>query len=139
MSKIKPKYDNRFKIVLLGGNYVGKSNLLRRFVNNTYDKLSSVTIGVNLEIRTIQLAGKTIQLQVRDTPGHEEFRSLILPWFKNAHGFFILVYDVTNQESFNNVKEWLQEIDNYAGEKLLVGNKCDLTNKREVDYNSTME
>jgi len=73
--------------------------------------------------------------------GQERFRTITSSYYRGAHGI-IVVYDVTDQESFNNVKQWLQEIDRYACEnvnKLLVGNKCDLTNKKVVDYTSAKE
>merc|ERR1712007_309513 len=80
--------------------------------------------------------GKTIKLQLWDTAGQERFRTITSSYYRGAHGI-IVVYDVTDQESFNNVKQWLNEIDRYANEsvnKLLVGNKSDLTEKKVVDY-----
>ena len=122
------------------------------------------------KIRTIQLDGKTIKLQIVrqatlltlrprprqlawrgappanggggraqwDTAGQERFRTITSSYYRGAHGI-IVVYDVTDSESFNNVKQWLHEIDRYACEgvnKLLVGNKCDLTTKKQVEYNA---
>lgn len=86
------------------------------------------------KIRTIELDGKTIKLQIWDTAGQERFRTITSSYYRGAHGI-IVVYDVTDNESFNNVKQWLHEIDRYACEnvnKLLVGNKCDLEGKRVV-------
>jgi Ras-related protein Rab-1A len=86
------------------------------------------------KIRTIELDGKTIKLQIWDTAGQERFRTITSSYYRGAHGI-IVVYDVTDMESFNNVKQWLHEIDRYACEnvnKLLVGNKSDLTAKRVV-------
>jgi Ras-related protein Rab-1A len=86
------------------------------------------------KIRTIELDQKTVKLQIWDTAGQERFRTITSSYYRGAHGI-IVVYDVTDMESFNNVKQWLHEIDRYAAEnvnKLLVGNKSDLTAKRVV-------
>uniref|UniRef100_A0A671UGH5 RAB1A, member RAS oncogene family b n=1 Tax=Sparus aurata TaxID=8175 RepID=A0A671UGH5_SPAAU len=104
-----PGPDYLFKLLLIGDSGVGKSCLLLRFADDTYTESYISTIGVDFKIRTIELDGKTIKLQI---------------------------------ESFNNVKQWLQEIDRYASEnvnKLLVGNKCDLTTKKVVDYTTAKE
>ena len=93
------------------------------------------------KIRTIELDGKTIKLQIWDTAGQERFRTITSSYYRGAHGI-IVVYDVTDQESFNNVKQWLHEIDRYACEnvnKLLVGNKSDLTSKRVVSFDAAKE
>jgi len=133
--------DYLFKLLLIGDSGVGKSCLLLRFADDTYTESYISTIGVDFKIRTIELDGKTIKLQIWDTAGQERFRTITSSYYRGAHGI-IVVYDVTDQESFNNVKQWLQEIDRYACEnvnKLLVGNKCDLTNKKVVDYTSAKE
>ena len=85
------------------------------------------TIGVDFKIRTIELDGKTIKLQIWDTAGQERFRTISSTYYRGAHGI-IVVYDITNMDSFKNVKRWLTEIDKYARDnvsKLLVGNKMD--------------
>merc|ERR1719361_1199851 len=138
---MNPEYDYLFNLLLIGDSGVGKSCLLLRFADDTYTESYISTIGVDFKIRTIELDGKTIKLQIWDTAGQERFRTITSSYYRGAHGI-IVVYDVTDQESFNNVKQWLQEIDRYACEnvnKLLVGNKCDLTNKKVVDYTSAKE
>ena len=138
MSAANPEYDFLFKLLLIGDSGVGKSCLLLRFADDTYTESYISTIGVDFKIRTIELDGKTIKLQVWDTAGQERFRTITSSYYRGAHGI-IVVFDVTDQESFNNVKQWLQEIDRYACEnvdKLLVGNKCDLTDKKVVEYTS---
>jgi len=126
--------DYLFKLLLIGDSGVGKSCLLLRFADDTYTESYISTIGVDFKIRTIELDGKTIKLQIWDTAGQERFRTITSSYYRGAHGI-IVVYDVTDNESFNNVKQWLHEIDRYACEnvnKLLVGNKSDLTAKRVV-------
>ncbi|OSX74520.1 hypothetical protein BU14_0285s0009 [Porphyra umbilicalis] len=129
------EYDYLFKLLLIGDSSVGKSALLLRFADDTYTESYISTIGVDFKIRTIELEGKTIKLQIWDTAGQERFRTITSSYYRGAHGI-IIVYDVTDLESFNNVKSWLQEIDRFASEhvnKLLVGNKNDLTSKKMVD------
>jgi len=138
---MSPEYDYLFKLLLIGDSGVGKSCLLLRFADDTYTESYISTIGVDFKIRTIELDSKTIKLQIWDTAGQERFRTITSSYYRGAHGI-IVVYDVTDQESFNNVKQWLHEIDRYASEnvnKLLVGNKSDLTTKRVVDYNAAKE
>ena len=136
-----PEYDYLFKLLLIGDSGVGKSCLLLRFADDTYTESYISTIGVDFKIRTIELGGKTVKLQIWDTAGQERFRTITSSYYRGAHGI-IIVYDITDQVSFNNVKQWLQEIDRYACDnvnKLLVGNKSDLTSKRVVDTNTAQE
>ena len=126
--------SNLFKLLLIGDSGVGKSSLLLRFAEDTYTESFISTIGVDFKSRTIELDGKTIKLQIWDTAGQERFGKMKSPYYRGAHGI-IVVFDVTDQESFSNVKQWLHEIDKYAPanvKKLLVGNKCDLASKRAV-------
>lgn len=131
---MNPEYDYLFKLLLIGDSGVGKSCLLLRFADDTYTDNYISTIGVDFKIRTIDLNGKTVKLQIWDTAGQERFRTITSSYYRGAHGI-IIVYDVTDRESFNNVKNWMTEIEKYAMEnvnKLLVGNKCDLTSKKVV-------
>ncbi|KAJ2614821.1 ras GTPase [Coemansia sp. RSA 1365] len=136
---MNPEYDYLFKLLLIGDSGVGKSCLLLRFADDTYTESYISTIGVDFKIRTIELDGKTVKLQIWDTAGQERFRTITSSYYRGAHGI-IVVYDVTDSETFGNVKQWLQEIDRYASEgvnKLLVGNKSDL--ERSVDFTEASE
>mmetsp|Transcript_25785 Transcript_25785/g.19466 ORF Transcript_25785/g.19466 Transcript_25785/m.19466 type:complete len:201 (+) Transcript_25785:86-688(+) len=138
---MQAEYDYLFKLLLIGDSGVGKSCLLLRFADDTYTESYISTIGVDFKIRTIDLDGKTIKLQIWDTAGQERFRTITSSYYRGAHGI-IVVYDVTDLESFNNVKQWLHEIDRYASDnvnKLLVGNKSDLTTKRAVSFDQAKE
>ncbi|WAQ85949.1 hypothetical protein PtA15_6A578 [Puccinia triticina] len=135
-----PDYDylvsTTKQLLLIGDSGVGKSCLLLRFADDTYTDSYISTIGVDFKIRTIELEGKTVKLQIWDTAGQERFRTITSSYYRGAHGI-IVVYDVTDQDTFTNVKQWLHEIDRYACEgvnKLLVGNKSDLTQKKVVEY-----
>ncbi|GCF01562.1 GTP-binding protein of the rab [Zygosaccharomyces mellis] len=135
------EYDYLFKLLLIGNSGVGKSCLLLRFSDDTYTNDYISTIGVDFKIKTVDLDGKTVKLQIWDTAGQERFRTITSSYYRGSHGI-IIVYDVTDQESFNGVKMWLQEIDRYATStvlKLLVGNKCDLKDKRMVEYDVAKE
>jgi len=138
---MQAEYDYLFKLLLIGDSGVGKSCLLLRFADDTYTESYISTIGVDFKIRTIDLDGKTIKLQIWDTAGQERFRTITSSYYRGAHGI-IVVYDTTDIESFNNVKQWLHEIDRYASDnvnKLLVGNKSDLTSKRAVTFDQAKE
>lgn len=133
---MKPDYDYLFILVLIGDSGVGKSCLLLRFADDSFTDSYISTIGVDFKIRTIELEGKTIKLQIWDTAGQERFRTISSTYYRGAHGI-IVVYDVTNHETFKNVKRWMIEIEKYAREnvsKLLVGNKNDLTDQRAVSH-----
>lgn len=109
--------------------------------DDTYTESYISTIGVDFKIRTLDLDSKTVKLQIWDTAGQERFRTITSSYYRGAHGI-IVVYDVTDKESFNNVKHWMQEIDKYAADgvnKLLVGNKCDLSSKKVVSYDEAKE
>ena len=122
--------------MIIGDSGVGKSCILLRFADDTYTDSFISTIGVDFKIRTVDLEGKVVKLQIWDTAGQERFRTITSSYYRGAHGI-IIVYDVTDPDSFENVKSWMAEIDRFATEgvsKLLVGNKSDMEEKRAVDY-----
>ena len=129
-------YDYLFKMLLIGNSSVGKSSLMLRFAENIYHDTFLPTIGVDFKIRTFELGGKTVKLQIWDTAGQERFKTITSSYYKGAHGV-VLTYDITNRSSFNDIDTWLVEVEKHASpkiNKLLVGNKCDLEGQRQVTY-----
>jgi len=123
-----------FKLLLIGDSGVGKSSLLLRYCDDTFTDSFIATIGSDYKVRELTLDGSKVNLQIWDTAGQERFRTITSSYYRGAHGI-VVVYDTTNQETFQNVQKWLQEIDRYAGEdvhRLLVGSKSDLASERKV-------
>jgi len=122
-------YDYLFKIVIVGDAGVGKSSLLCRFADDSFQENYQSTIGVDFKIREINLdSGKVIKLQIWDTAGQERFRAITRSYYHNAD-CVVLVYDVTAPTTFNSIGNWLQDTERYAQAgvlKCLVGNKCDM-------------
>ncbi|KAG5190052.1 Rab1A, rab family GTPase [Tribonema minus] len=127
----KRDYDHLFKLVLIGDSGVGKSCLLLRFADDAFTDSYISTIGVDFRFRTVKIDKKTVKLQIWDTAGQERFRTITSAYYRGADGI-IMVYDVTSQESFGHVNDWLSEVNRYASEgtsKLLIGNKSDRADK----------
>jgi Ras-related protein Rab-8A len=127
-------YDYLIKLMLIGDSAVGKSSLLLRFSDDTFDLSGTPTIGIDFKLRTIDLDGKKIKLQLLDTAGQERFRTITTAHYRNAMGI-LLVFDVTKEDSFKNITDWLRNIEKHTTgtiNKLLLGNKCDLEDKRVV-------
>ncbi|KII68382.1 Ras-related protein ORAB-1 [Thelohanellus kitauei] len=131
-----PEYDFLFKILLIGDSGVGKSCILLRFADDTFTENHISTIGVDFKIKTVEVGNKSVKLQIWDTAGQERFKTITSSYYRGAHGI-IIVYDITDQDSFDNVSKWMKEIQTSANEevnKILVGNKIDMETKRVVDY-----
>jgi len=134
-------YDFIFKVLLLGNSNVGKSSLFLRFVDDIWNDTFVPTIGVDFKIKTFEVDGKKIKMQIWDTAGQERFKNIISSYYRGAHGILV-IYDVTDKESFKNITNWLIEIEKNAGKnilKVLIGNKCDLDDKRVVTYSQGKE
>jgi Ras-related protein Rab-8A len=128
-------YDYLIKLLLIGDSGVGKSCLLLRFSDDSFTPSFITTIGIDFKIRTIELEGKRIKLQIWDTAGQERFRTITTAYYRGAMGI-LLVYDVTDDKSFANIRNWIRNIEQHASEnvnKILIGNKCDLVDKKVVD------
>ncbi|KAF8820208.1 Rab1 protein [Cardiosporidium cionae] len=127
-------YHHLFKLVLIGDSGVGKSCLLLRFADDAFAESYITTIGVDFRFRTIHVDEKVVKLQIWDTAGQERFRTITSAYYKGADGI-VIVYDTTDKESFNRVDDWISEVNRYASEtttKILVGNKSDLIDQKEV-------
>uniref|UniRef100_A0ABI7ZW31 RAB35, member RAS onco family n=1 Tax=Felis catus TaxID=9685 RepID=A0ABI7ZW31_FELCA len=113
---------------------VGKSSLLLRFADNTFSGSYITTIGVDFKIRTVEINGEKVKLQIWDTAGQERFRTITSTYYRGTHGV-IVVYDVTSAESFVNVKRWLHEINQNCDDvcRILVGNKNDDPERKVVE------
>ena len=128
------EYDYLLKLLLIGNSGVGKSCLLMRYADNAFTENFFNTIGVDFKIRTIELDGKILKLQIWDTAGQERFRTITSSYYRGANGI-VIVYDVTDKDSLESVRHWIKEIDRYAAEgvsRLIVGNKCDMEESRKV-------
>lgn len=131
-----PDYDLLLKILVIGDSGVGKSCMLLRFADNSFTDSYISTIGVDFKIRTINLDGKKIKLQIWDTAGQERFKTITTSYYRGAHGL-IIVYDITSMDSFASIKKWLVDVERFASPnvlKLIVGNKNDLSHRRAVDF-----
>ncbi|XP_058702753.1 ras-related protein Rab-8B isoform X1 [Poecile atricapillus] len=127
-------YDYLFKLLLIGDSGVGKTCLLFRFSEDAFNTTFISTIGIDFKIRTIELDGKKIKLQIWDTAGQERFRTITTAYYRGAMGI-MLVYDITNEKSFDNIKNWIRNIEEHASsdvERMILGNKCDMNEKRQV-------
>jgi small GTP-binding protein len=127
--------DYTIKMVIIGDTNVGKSNIISRFVDNKFETNSKTTVGVELSVKTFKICDKVVKVNIWDTAGQERFKSITSAFYKGAKGALI-VFDSTNMSSFNSVEKWYNEIREFGDKNIiaiLVGNKCDLSEKRQVD------
>lgn len=127
-------YDFLFKIVLIGDSSVGKTNIFTKYLNDEFDPDSKATVGVEFGTKNFKIEEKIIKVQIWDTAGQERYRSITNAYYKGAKGC-LLVYDITNKTSFENIDRWLSELKNNSEENIsiiLVGNKSDLESNRVV-------
>jgi Ras-related protein Rab-1A len=123
----------KFKILVLGDSSVGKTTLLLKYVDGYFPTLYVATIGVEFKTKKINVDGIDITLQIWDTAGQERFRSVTKSFLKGADGI-IYVYDVTNKESFDNLKTWINTAEESITDfkKIIIGNKIDIEDKKKV-------
>ena len=122
------RYDYLFKVILIGNSGVGKTCMLSRYIDKVFDSNFLMTIGVDFKVKKLELNCKSIKLQIWDTAGQERFRTINCAYYRGANGI-ILVYDVSNRKSFEDIRDWLEELDNNCSKetvRILVGNKSDV-------------
>ncbi len=125
---------NKQKLILIGDVAVGKTSIINSILGQKFNDEYEPSIGVDFFSKTIKYKGKSIKLQIWDSAGQEKFRSLIPNYIRGA-SLIILVYDITNKSSFNNLNSWIEFINNYESTNIIIcGNKIDLKDKREVSF-----
>ena len=134
ISKEKPDYT--FKYILVGDSYVGKSNIMYRFTQNKFVENYDATINLDFSYKNIKIGEYIYRVQLWDTVGQETFQSISRGYYKNGV-CALVVYDISNKESFDNVKNWIEEVKKNGPSTIsliLVGNKNDLEDQRKVTY-----
>ncbi|KAI8328825.1 ras family protein [Chlamydoabsidia padenii] len=124
----------KYKLVFLGEQSVGKTSLITRFMYDTFDNTYQATIGIDFLSKTLYIDDRTVRLQLWDTAGQERFRSLIPSYIRDS-SVAVIVYDITSLDSFHNTTKWIEDVRAERGEDViivLVGNKSDLNDKRQV-------
>ncbi len=127
-------YDMIFKIVLIGDTSVGKTNILSKYLTDEFDPESKATVGVEFGTKNFKIENNIVKVQIWDTAGQERYRSITNAYYKGAKGA-LLVYDITNKKSFDNLDRWISDLKINGDEKIsivLLGNKSDLESQRVI-------
>jgi len=135
-------YLYQFRLIMIGQSTVGKSSLLRQFKEGEYFPDISLTVGVDFHAKMVKVNGNSIKLQLWDTAGQDRFRAIVKAYYRNAVGG-LLVFDITNRESFASLDDWYEEVMKYADPHkpvfVLVGNKDDQSRQRQVTKEEGMQ
>ncbi|KAF0032315.1 hypothetical protein F2P81_014605 [Scophthalmus maximus] len=127
-------FDYMFKLLIIGNSSVGKTSFLFRYADDAFTSAFVSTVGIDFKVKTVFRNDKRIKLQIWDTAGQERYRTITTAYYRGAMGF-LLMYDITNQDSFSAVQDWATQIKTYSWDNaqvILVGNKCDLEDDRLV-------
>ena len=127
-------YEMMFKVVLVGDSFVGKTNIMSKYLKNEFHEDSKATVGVEFGSRQFNIEGHVVKAQIWDTAGQERYKAITSAYYKGAKGAFV-VYDITRKESFENVSKWAEQLKSTADKNLtiiIVGNKTDLEDQRQV-------
>ena len=127
-------YEMMFKVVLVGDSFVGKTNIMSKYIKNEFHEDSKATVGVEFGSKQFTVEGHSIKAQIWDTAGQERYKAITSAYYKGAKGAFI-VYDITRKQSFDSVEKWVNDVTAVADKKItiiLIGNKCDLEDQRQI-------
>lgn len=127
-------FDYMFKLLIIGNSATGKTSLLFRYADDSFTSAFVSTVGIDFKVKTVFRNDKRVKLQIWDTAGQERYRTITTAYYRGAMGF-ILLYDITNEESFQAVQDWSTQIKTYSWDNaqvILVGNKCDMKEERVV-------
>ncbi|XP_061577418.1 ras-related protein Rab-19 [Cololabis saira] len=127
-------FDFLFKIILVGDSDVGKTCVVQRFKSGIFIEKQQNTIGVDFTVRTLDIDGKKVKMQVWDTAGQERFRTITQSYYRSAHGAMV-AYDISRRGTFESVPHWIREVEQFGAASvvlILIGNKSDLHAKRQV-------
>ena len=136
MSAQTQEYEYIFKIILIGSSGVGKSSLIQRYTQKTFEDVYDCTIGVDFFTKTIDVNGKTVKLQIWDTAGTEKYRSITSSYYRGSH-CALIVFDLTSKDSFESLPTWIENYYKNCNQEfdknvIMIGNKNDLSEKRDV-------
>ena len=140
-SQEEVKEDLKIKLVVIGDSGVGKTNLIKRFITNTFNDKTRSTVGVEFISKTYKINGKIFKIEIWDTAGQERYKSITAVYYKGAKGALV-VYDTTSKDSFDNIDKWMGEVKEKTTNDLklmIIGNKIDLKEDREVTTEQAME
>ena len=134
-------YDEKVKLMILGDSSVGKTSLLKKYCKNEFSHSYITTVGIDFQVKLLNINDKKIKIQIWDTAGEERYRVVAKNYFNTSDGF-IIMYDITNRDSFDSISNWIEQIKdstpNYK-KSVLFGNKSDLNKLRNVQINEGKE
>ena len=128
-------YEVMFKVVLVGDSSVGKTNIMSKYLKNEFHEDSKATVGVEFGSKQFTVEGHQVKAQIWDTAGPERYKAITSAYYKGAKGAFV-VYDITRKQSFESVDRWINDLRAAADKNLtiiIIGNKCDLEDQRQVN------
>ena len=137
---INEDFENIIELLLIGDQNVGKSNFIFRFTENKFSESHQATIGIDVKVKNITIDNKVYKVQIFDTSGQEAYKSISRNYYLKVQGI-LLMFDLTNKFSFQNLENWIKEIYNIRDKVpfMIIGNKCDLENKIEVNDDEVIQ